>query len=226
MVTLELVGETRLSHPPHLLYIKRHINPTPTLCPTGWTTSRGVCSKHLTRLQPPPLHSPLHNHPKLPDRELESQTEKLQRRAAARVSSSSLLTVDPRVGGTVRSIRKQGWMKAALFTLMPLLSSRLSKFSWAAINPSHLTHPPPPPEKHIRPGAVRVCGSETIRRGVGRARCFLSTQGWRQSTLVGSAPTLRSKPSPNVSHGAGGRHLSARRCAGAPARKSVQMASV
>lgn len=68
-------------------------------------------------------------------------------------------------------------MKAALFTLMPLLSSRLSKFSWAAINPSHLTHPPPPPEKHIRPGAVRVCGSETIRRGVGRAGCFCPPEG-------------------------------------------------
>lgn len=115
VVTLELVGETRLSHPPHLLYIKRHINPTPTLCPTGWTTSRGVCSKHLTRLQPPPLHSPPHNHPKLPDRELESQTEKLQRRAAARVSSSSLLTVDPRVGGTVPLHQETGLNEGRAF---------------------------------------------------------------------------------------------------------------
>lgn len=51
----------------------------------------------------------------LPDRELESQTEKLQRRAAARFSSSSLLTVDPRVGGTVPLHQETGLNEGRAF---------------------------------------------------------------------------------------------------------------
>lgn len=90
-------------------------------------------------------------------------------------------------------------MKAALSMPTPLLSSRLSKFSWAVINSSHPKHPPspsPPPEKQTGPGRCAGLGIGGVEQGsLNPPETKAEHPEWR--TLQWEPPPdLRSKLSP------------------------------